>query len=1350
MKMLGKLLLLGLLTVTATHARAGVTQGNDPQANTPHDSSDGCACGSSKGMPVYSFKSLLAGLNIRDTPIGYSPPVGPTVDTTITYNERETLQPGVFDTFNVGQKWTLNWIGWIQDNPASPGNQVLRYVAGGGGWAYSGYNAATGTFSPEPDNGAVLVRTSANPITYELRFADGRRDIFASPNGATGYPRRVMLTEIVDAQGNALTLNYDNQLRLTTVSDAIHQLTSFTYGDSADPRLVTGVTDPFGRHATLAYDSHGRLISITDVIGLTSTFTYDGSTFVKTMTTPYGTTTFTHTEGANGNSTELSIQATDPDGHTERTEYLPSAPGVPFSVSQVPSGMNAFNAYLNYRDSYYWDKDAFAAACTQSGGATNCDYSKARMKHFLHVNPCCYYTSRVLENVKYPLEGMIWYDYAGQAAPYYPGTLNKPSNVGRVLNDGSTQITHYTYNANGLVTSKVDPDGRQTVYTYAPNGIDLIKVQQKTASGFDTLVSTTYNSQHEPLTFTDAAGGTTTYTYNDHGQRTSVTDSLGNTTAFTYDGNGYLTAVTNALGHTQQSFTYDADGRVATDTDSRGYTRRYVYDALDRLIQITYPDKTARTFVWSRLDLASVTDRQGHTTTYTYDANHHRIAAIDPLGHTTTYGYYPNGELQTLTDPNGNVTTWTRDLEGRVIAKTFADGSGKTYAYDNSSRPARVTDALGQTTVYGYDRADLLTSVQYQQAVNPTAAAFYAYDAYYPRMVGMTDGLGATSFSYVPVGQPGAFERAAEAGPFGTNDTVRYGYDVLGRVIQRTTDVAVDYAYDPLGRLSQQSNPLGTFSYSYLGDTAQLAWRLLATPVGRPGLALGVDYDSNTSDRQLRRLTYLSATGQHLTAMLAYTHSPEHQLISAFMLAPWMPAQQGHGDDQGESASYPGGAREVDALHEDRADAPGDHDERDRDGWDQSEGGRGDYQRYGYDDAYRLTDVRGHLTSHFDYDAADNLTKASGTPSPFSATANELNQLASVNGQAWQYDADGNLLNDGTRQYAWDAAGRLIAATDIATGQVTAFHYDGLGRRLEITSQSGGSTTDTRYLWCGSTICQTRDGNDQVTNDAFDQGEVRGTAALYYVRDQLGSVIAVTDAVGKVLGATKYDAYGEVEASRGMQPDFGYAGMLRDSNSSLYLTQFREYDPVVGRWLSRDPIGERGGENIYAYARSNPLFWTDPTGLAVTITIQRQGYSSTGNSMSGTITVTSDQTSDTYTGYTMENAHAGDLGSKEPIPSGSYDAFVRTDHTPNRLELENVPGYRNIQIHNGNYPRDFKGCFGVGNSHKTDFIGDSKSALNSILNIVNEDGTGDITVNVLSPQVSPYVPFDESLPGPTR
>lgn len=1197
MTTLGKLLLAAFLTVTAMHAWAGVTQANDPHANTPHDSGDGCGCGTSKGMPVYSFKSLLAGLNIRDTPIGYTPPLGPKVYTTITYNEREADQPAVFNAFNVGQKWTLNWLSWIQDDPASPGNQVLRYVAGGGGWDYSGYNAATGAFAPEPDNGAVLVMTSRSPVTYELRFADGRKDIFATADGATTYPRKVLLTEIVDAQGNALTLNYDNQRRLYTITDALGQLTAFSYGNSANPLLVTGITDPYGRHAVLSYDSQGRLISITDVIGMTSTFAYDSGTFIKAMTTPYGTTTFAHTEGANGNSTELSIQATDPDGHTERTEYLPSAPGVPFSVAQVPSGMTAFNAYLNYRASYYWDKDAFAAACTESGGTTSCDYSKARLKHFEHVNPCCYYTSRVLENVKYPLEGMIWYDYAGQAAPYYPGTLYKPSDVGRVLSDGSTQITRYTYNTYGRVTRQVDPDGRVTVYTYAPNGIDLVQVQRQTASGFDTLASATYNSQHEPLTSTDAAGATTTVTYNAHGQRTSVTDPLGETTRYQYDGNGFLTAVINPLGHVQRRFTYDAYGRVATDTDAEGYTRQFQYDALDRIVTITYPDHTTSSFAWNRLDLGSTTDRQGQTTRFDHDAERNLIAVTDPLGHTTRYGYYPNGKRHTMTDPNGNVTTWTRDLEGRVIAKTYADGAGTTYTYDNSSRLASATDALGQTTAYTYDAADLLTGVQYGHANHPTAPVAYAYDPYYPRRVSMSDELGTTHFSYVPAGQPGALELAADTGPFSTQDSVRYGYDVLGRIIQRTTDVETDYAYDPLGRLSQERNPLGTFRYGYLGDTRQLTARSLTPPSGSSGLALGVGYDGNLGDRQLRRLTYLTGDRRRL-ARLAYTHSPEHLLTSAMTLAPWMPGWHRHGEEHHDDASDADHGWPADDQHAhdgDRGNDPGERDDHDH-----GDGGRGDDQRYRYDPAYRLTTVQGNgqPTIRFDYDAANNLVKAAGTHTPFAATTNALNQLATVNGQTWQYDADGQLLDDGTHQYSWDAAGRLIGLTDIATGQVTAYRYDGLGRRLEITHQGSGSTlTDTRYLWCGSTVCQARDGSAAVTADYFNQGEVRGTTALYYVRDQLGSVIGVTDATGKVLGATRYGAYGAVGASRGVQPDFGYAGMLRDPGSALSLTLFRAYDPTVGRWLSRDPIGERGGENLYAYVSGDPLDYVDPLGL---------------------------------------------------------------------------------------------------------------------------------------------------------
>jgi RHS repeat-associated protein len=201
--------------------------------------------------------------------------------------------------------------------------------------------------------------------------------------------------------------------------------------------------------------------------------------------------------------------------------------------------------------------------------------------------------------------------------------------------------------------------------------------------------------------------------------------------------------------------------------------------------------------------------------------------------------------------------------------------------------------------------------------------------------------------------------------------------------------------------------------------------------------------------------------------------------------------------------------------------------------------------------------------------------------------------------QFTSFAADGQLLDDGTHRYAWDAAGRLLSVTDGVTGHVTSYVYDGLGRRLQASRQGGsGEPAVIRYLWCGRAICQTRDGNDAVSADEYAQGELHGRNAWYYVRDQLGSVIGVADATGRVRGTTAYGAYGATETARGVQSDLGYAGMWRDPDSSLYLTWYRVYDPAVGRWLSRDPIGEMGGQNVYAYVGGNPVNLIDPMGLA--------------------------------------------------------------------------------------------------------------------------------------------------------
>lgn len=108
---------------------------------------------------------------------------------------------------------------------------------------------------------------------------------------------------------------------------------------------------------------------------------------------------------------------------------------------------------------------------------------------------------------------------------------------------------------------------------------------------------------------------------------------------------------------------------------------------------------------------------------------------------------------------------------------------------------------------------------------------------------------------------------------------------------------------------------------------------------------------------------------------------------------------------------------------------------------------------------------------------------------------------------------------------------------------------------------------------------------------------MQGVTPLYYNKDQLGSSREVFNQAGSTVGHMRYGAYGRALEASGTLPDKRYAGMFFHKESGLYLTMYRAYSPDAGRWISRDPIGEAGGENIYAYVRGNPLGSIDPLGL---------------------------------------------------------------------------------------------------------------------------------------------------------
>jgi hypothetical protein len=139
----------------------------------------------------------------------------------------------------------------------------------------------------------------------------------------------------------------------------------------------------------------------------------------------------------------------------------------------------------------------------------------------------------------------------------------------------------------------------------------------------------------------------------------------------------------------------------------------------------------------------------------------------------------------------------------------------------------------------------------------------------------------------------------------------------------------------------------------------------------------------------------------------------------------------------------------------------------------------------------------------------------------------------------------------------------------------------------------------------------------------------------------------------------------------------------------------------------------------------------DPDGRDVTIAINRDTYSAV--TVTGTVSITSTVTgAGAFDGYSLEVADAGTFGNKDPIAPGTYPAFVRG----NRLELQDVPGFENVQIHIANTFEDVQGCFALGSTRTEDYVGESTAAVNAMLDIVKKDGTGRINVVVNGPSTS--------------
>ncbi len=257
------------------------------------------------------------------------------------------------------------------------------------------------------------------------------------------------------------------------------------------------------------------------------------------------------------------------------------------------------------------------------------------------------------------------------------------------------------------------------------------------------------------------------------------------------------------------------------------------------------------------------------------------------------------------------------------------------------------------------------------------------------------------------------------------------------------------------------------------------------------------------------------------------------------------------------------------------------------------------------------------------------------TQNPYGFAATNTLALTLYTNVVLQYDANGNLTNDGTRVFSYDAENQLTNVFATNAWRV-GFVYDGLNRRRitrEYTWQSTNwvETNETRFIYDGMLVLQERDTNNNslvtytrgldLSLSRHGAGGIGGllartdtNASTYYHADGSGNITALIDGYQNIVARYRYDAYGKLLGRWGTLADantYRFSSKEQDP-SGLYYYGFRFYEPNFQRWLNHDlmaatlglrlnghrmPVESFFGPNLYAFVYNNPGRYVDPNGL---------------------------------------------------------------------------------------------------------------------------------------------------------
>ena len=740
--------------------------------------------------------------------------------------------------------------------------------------------------------------------------------------------------------------------------------------------------------------------------------------------------------------------------------------------------------------------------------------------------------------------------------------------------DIGTRSHHIQYDSQGRIRQRINPLGHTETLLYEDARFPWLVTRTRDPNGLETHI--TYDDWGRAIN-TTRPDGTSTHTQHHACHGCDGVTRATHKTRLQHTGKPDITTYFDSLGRRIATHTLGFEDNttraiwVQTAYNARGHIARVSapyfqgdtpywtetqYDVLDRPVRVQQPDGRE-----SRIQY------QGQTRHFTNALNQTKIEtrnALDQIIQTQDasgvmqYTYDAQGKLISTRDPDNHLIQITYDHLGRKTHLQDPDQGTWTYTYYADGTLKTQTDAKGQTTTHDYDALGRMIRRTDPDQTEST----WTYDTC-PHGIGklcqMSSPGHRETYQYDPLGRIQSTLTTLDQNTFVTQQT----YDAFSRVKTQSLPggLKLENEYHTLGMLHTISN----------ADTQQTYWQIQT-----------MNARGQMEGYQL---------GGHIN--ISRYHDPtvgRVQAIQAWVLGSNLVELDYQWDALGNLIQRTDHQLN---LHETFA-----YDELNRltDTW--ITGASTDHQQVAYDQLGNITYKTG--LGHYHY----GQTRCGQTAGPHAVTQVEAHG-------AYRYDANGNLTSGNGRQIQYTPFNKPRLISQSGEGQ-TRFFYNANRKRYKRIDdarttyyvgayeqiQASGRTTH-RYHIAHSVVIETT-GHETQTH--------------YQLTDHQGTLVALVSETGQVVERMSYDAWGQRRLTKGQiysqnlqhlaseLTTRGYTQHEHIDRMGLIHMNGRVFDPVIGRFLSADPIIQSPSNsqsyNRYSYTINNPLKYTDPSGYS--------------------------------------------------------------------------------------------------------------------------------------------------------